>query len=345
MATDIWLSILLPVYNVESYLAECVQSLLKQIGDDEGVQIIIVDDASTDRCREIAESFCSQYPRCVKVVCNEVNQGVSASRNRLINEATGKYVWFVDPDDYVLAGALIELRTIIDKYAPDLILCDYRKSRFATTRSFYGRRNQLSTDIGQLVAGVFKSRKLYCWIKISRRTLWIKDPRFPDGKIFEDIATTPWLLLKARHFYYTPSAWIYYRRHSGSIMGSLKQRAGNFDVRKHQDLAEALTGFKEALHLRGSELPPSAAYYVSDFIAKEFIKTGFRFRRIKDAQVSVGLEHYRERFEKCAPIRFDNLAIEYLKRLRLIRYVLLKYVQYLAEKSQRSAEGDSGRAR
>lgn len=344
MASEFWLSILLPVYNVEAYLAECVQSIIQQAGDDRGVQIIIVDDASTDGSRAIAEALRDQYPHSIKLALQGVNQGVSAARNRLIAEAEGEYIWFVDPDDYLLAGAIAALREIVARSAPDLILCDYRKSRLVTTRSFYGPAKQLSTDIGQLVTGVFKSRKMYCWLKISRRSLWTNGPRFPDGRIFEDIATTPWLLLKARHFYYEPSPWIYYRKRAGSIMDSVKRKAGDFDARKHQDLAEALTGFTSALHGKLSHPQPSADYYVSDFCAKEFVKTGLRFRRAKGVAPSLELGYYLELFEKCSPLTFDDLTRAYLKRLRLVRYVLLKYVLDCAKASQKSTAGDNGRA-
>lgn len=129
MAPKIWLSFLLPVYNVESYLSECLESLLDQIGNDNGVQIVIVDDASTDKSHAIARAFCSQYPHLIKVLPNHrVNEGVSAARNRLIDAADGEHIWFVDPDDYILKDALRQLHIVLETYNPDIILCDYRKS-------------------------------------------------------------------------------------------------------------------------------------------------------------------------------------------------------------------------
>ena len=347
MASKIWLSILLPVYNVEPYFADCIESILRQVRDDEGVQIVIVDDASTDGSRAMADALHRQYPQRVKLQWNENNQGISTTRNRLIDAADGEHVWFVDPDDYVLDGALETLRAIINTHDPDLILCDYRKSRLAKTRSFYGPRRQLLSDIGQLVVGVFKSRKMYCWLKISRRSLWSDGPRFPDGKIFEDMATIPWLLLKAENYYYVPASWIQYRQRKGSIMDSIKRKSANFDARKHLDLAEALTGFKEALHTQLNGLPPSVDYYVSDFCAKECVKTSLRFARANhasDKHGASGFDRYLALFEECAPIKFEQLAIEYLKRLRLVRYALLKHAMYLANRSPKSARGDSGRA-
>lgn len=328
MATDIWLSILLPVYNVEPYLVECVHSILEQVVDDDGVQIIMLDDASTDGSRAIAEELHSQHPHFIKLLHHHVNQGLSAARNHLLDAAEGEHIWFVDSDDYLLEGALKELRAVVKKHDPDLILCDYRRTRFIRKRSFYGPTRKLSSDIGELVTGVFKSRKMYSWIKISRRSLWHDGLRFPAGKIFEDIATTPWLLLNARHYYYVPSAWMFYRRRAGSIMDNFKRKPDIFDERRNRDLGEALAGFKEDLNRRLPGSNPASDYYISDFCAKQFVKVAFRFTR---AQRSVNSSVLRLTdilgvFEHAAPIRFEQLLPEFLKRGRLVRYMLLKYV-------------------
>lgn len=174
--------------------------------------------------------------------------------------------------------------------------------------------------------------------------MWDDGLRFPVGRIFEDIATTPWLLLRARNYYYVPSAWIFYRRRSGSIIDSLTRQAGAFDARKHEDLAGALTGFKDALHGKLSQSQPSHAYYISNFCAVEFVKAARRFRRAKAIAPTLELKHYLELFEKCSPLTFDDLTAAYLKRLRLVRYALLKYVLHCAKASQKSTEGDNGRA-
>jgi glycosyltransferase involved in cell wall biosynthesis len=205
---------------------------LEQLDDDAGVQIIMLDDVSTDGSRAIAESLCKAYPKHLKLIYHNANQGLSAARNSLLEAAEGAHIWFVDSDDYLLPGAISGLRTILEKHNPDLILCDYRRNHFVKRRSFYGPTRQVSCDIGQLVTGVFKSRKMYSWIKISRRSMWDDGLRFPVGRIFEDIATTPWLLLRARNYYYVPSPWIFYRRRAGSIMHSFNLKTATFNAQK-----------------------------------------------------------------------------------------------------------------
>ena len=344
MTTGIWLSILLPVYNVEPYLAACVHSILEQLDDDAGVQIIMLDDVSTDGSRAIAESLCKAYPKHLKLIYHNVNKGLSAARNSLLEAAEGAHIWFVDSDDYLLPGAISGLRTILEKHNPDLILCDYRRNHFVKRRSFYGPTRQISCDIGQLVTGVFKSRKMYSWIKISRRSMWDDGLRFPVGRIFEDIATTPWLLLRARNYYYVPSPWIFYRRRAGSIMHSFNLKTATFNAQKNRDLAEGLAGFKVALDAQLGRPKPEAEYYISDFCANQFAKTGMRFARSKDISSPLELKYYWELFESCSPIPFDRMTIAYLKRLRFVRYFRLKYALHVAKASQKSTEGDNDRA-
>ena len=89
-------SIIVPVYNVEQYLAECLDSLLSQTYED--YEIICINDASTDKSYDILLEY-SDNNKCIKVLNNDSNQGQSYSRNRGIKEAVGEYVLFVDSDD------------------------------------------------------------------------------------------------------------------------------------------------------------------------------------------------------------------------------------------------------
>lgn len=327
---NIWLSILLPVYNVEPYLAECIHSIIQQTGSDLGIEVIIVDDCSTDGSRSLADGLCEQFPKQLRLVGHDQNTGVSATRNRLIDEARGEYIWFIDPDDYVLDGAISELRAIVMRCDPDLILCDYRKNRFWKRRTFYGPKKRLSSDKGKLVRGVFKSRKMYCWVKISRRTLWLNDLRFPEGRVFEDVATTPWLLLRSSTYYYNPKALVHYRKRAGSIMDSVRRRPDVFDVAKHEDLARALRGYQDDLRKCFGARAPSVDYYVADFCAKEFTKSAARMMRARrlDGSATALPATMTELYllwEACSPISFKQLMVHYLKRGRLVRHFILRY--------------------
>lgn len=92
-----WLSFIVPVYNAEAYLAECIESMLRQDMPTDKYEIILIDDGSTDRSREIADDYARQYPNIL--VHSQANAGVTAARNAGLERATGEYVWFTDNDD------------------------------------------------------------------------------------------------------------------------------------------------------------------------------------------------------------------------------------------------------
>ena len=97
-----FLSIIIPVYNVEKYLEKCVESILGQVEDD--CEIILVDDGSTDGvCPELCDKYAEKYPEKVRVI-HKLNGGVGDARNVGVENSKGDYICFIDSDDYVLPG-------------------------------------------------------------------------------------------------------------------------------------------------------------------------------------------------------------------------------------------------
>ncbi len=96
------LSILIPAYNSERWLPRCLTSILSQIKD--GVEVIIVDDSSTDKTLQCAREFAEKWS-CIEVFTKK-NEGVGAARNFLLDKARGEFIWFVDSDDYIVEGCL-----------------------------------------------------------------------------------------------------------------------------------------------------------------------------------------------------------------------------------------------
>jgi glycosyltransferase involved in cell wall biosynthesis len=324
----LWLSILLPVYNVAEFLRPCVESIMAQ-NPDKGVEIILLDDCSADNSRAIGEQLCTEFPEHVSLISHAKNSGLSAARNSLLNAARGEYIWFVDSDDYLLPGALKSLHNIVENHSPDIILCDYRKRRFLRRKSFPGYGKKLERSIRDLVHGVFTSRKMYSWLKISRRRLWGDDLRFPKGRAFEDMATTPHLMLRAESYYYEPSAWLHYRVRRGSIMDGVRATKAGFDTAKHKDLSEVMCGFKEQMHAKLASNDQPINFVVSNFVAVEFAKLAARYNkgmRANPAAISEypPLSSYYDSMQQCAPYTFEELQFEYLKRLSVIRYFNLR---------------------
>lgn len=230
MNTTPWLSILIPVYNVAIYLRECIESVVSQCG--EGIEIIVVDDCSTDNSFQLINELAatSKYP--LKVIQHEKNGGISVTRNSLIAAATGEYLWFLDSDDALAKGAIAQLHKIVRESSPDLIMCDYQiwrktqptslklRQKEQHVKSFASVENRLLNDPLELFAGIYKKGKLHIWSKISKRDLWLPELKFPEGKYFEDIVISPQLALRAKTYFYSPSVWVLYRQREGSILAS-----------------------------------------------------------------------------------------------------------------------------
>ena len=116
-------SIIVPVYNVDRYLTDCLDSICQQ--DYSNFELIVVNDGSTDNSRAILESYANKDKRIR--IYNTENNGVSAARNLALSVSSGDYVWMVDSDDLLACNALTMLTEVIRQYAPDIITFKYNK--------------------------------------------------------------------------------------------------------------------------------------------------------------------------------------------------------------------------
>ena len=175
---DPWLSVLIPVYNVEAYLHACVDSILAQ-GID-GIEVLLLDDAATDGSPALMRVIAAQYPDVVRLIAHTHNRGLAAARNTLIAQARGSYVWFLDSDDLLYPGAIAALERVIKMHAPDLVLCDfaYLRERQRLRHRLRGERHRRtfgfdmrfpSPDRAKLLAGLLVCGELHAWSKIADR--------------------------------------------------------------------------------------------------------------------------------------------------------------------------------
>ena len=112
------LSLIIPVYNVEPYLAECLDSCINQTFTD--IEIICVNDCSPDKSGEILNEYAKKDSR-VKIITHKENKGLGGARNTGIEVATGDYCWFIDSDDYIILNACEILNDIIREFKTDVI--------------------------------------------------------------------------------------------------------------------------------------------------------------------------------------------------------------------------------
>lgn len=118
------LSIIIPVYNVSGYIQRCLESILSQAC--KLIEIIIVDDCSRDKSIEIARFIVAKYSNAhVKILVHDKNGGLSAARNTGLRAAKGKYIWFIDSDDYIVDNCIKDLLDYLSVRDADIIQFDY----------------------------------------------------------------------------------------------------------------------------------------------------------------------------------------------------------------------------
>lgn len=182
------ISIIIPIYNVEMYLRRCIDSVLNQTYKN--IEVILVDDGSPDKCGEICDEYAEKDKR-IRVIHKE-NGGLSDARNAGLAIATGKYVAFVDSDDYIDADMYGELYDAIQEAAADMSICNFRYVGKHGTGEF--DNNDLPIE-DQILSGkyilsnsMFKEKRWYwvvAWNKLYKRKLF-KGIKYPLGRIHED---------------------------------------------------------------------------------------------------------------------------------------------------------------
>lgn len=183
------ISVIVPVYNVESYLQECVDSLLAQ--DMPGLELIFVNDGSTDGSRGILEEYSRMYDNVI--VIDQENSGQSVAKNNGVKAASGKYISFVDADDIMMEGAL---RALFDKAEQNscpmvvggVMLYWAETGRMKHYDSLHISENRRYS--GKDICGMLLREELHCVMhaKIYRRDCWLEHGvSFPAGQIYEDM--------------------------------------------------------------------------------------------------------------------------------------------------------------
>lgn len=205
-------SVIVPVYNSEQELRDCLDSLVEQTEKD--IEIIVIDDGSTDNSPEIEAEYQKKYPN-VKVYRNERNLGQSETRNRGIELAEGDYIAFLDSDDYVNPGMYEELyQAAVDNNMPELIVTglsfvkgnEYRKKDL----TFIGKQSTTIIHPMDNPDQVFFESPSLC-NKLFRKDT-VKNYKFLDVSAWEDIAFSFTRFLEANTVISKPTANYFYRR-------------------------------------------------------------------------------------------------------------------------------------
>lgn len=217
------LSIIIPVYQTQSTLKRCVDSILTQ--DFRDWQMILVDDASTDGSAKTCENYAKREGR-IQHIRLKRNSGLSAARNAGLSKAKGDYIMFVDSDDYLASDTLKELMEQLSIH-PDYDMLEFPLYRhFGSPRQrrvTFPRREYTFNAVYWLETKAWQHT--YAWNKVYKREVW-QNVKFPEGRTFEDTFTLPQVLRHCNRVATTDIGLYYYTFNPNGIT----QRAGAKDL-------------------------------------------------------------------------------------------------------------------
>lgn len=240
------ISVIVPVYNMEKYMGQCLDSIINQTYRN--LEIILINDGSTDASPEIC-NFYAQKDKRVRVI-HQKNAGIAEVRNVGVQEATGDYIAFVDSDDWIDITMLEKLFNLIKESEADIAQCGY----YRTDRDALPKDNQVpnisvyeNEDILELLyCQNIRVETIVSWNKLYRRSVF-DGIQYPTGRVGEDFATIYKILYNAKKLVRTSEQLYYYYffNNGNSIMHKNS-------IRRDRDTVSALVERKDFLSAHAS---------------------------------------------------------------------------------------------
>lgn len=214
------ISIIVPIYNTEKYLSECLDSVLSQT--HKNFEAILIDDGSTDKSLSIAELYAKNDSR-FKIIHQE-NQGLFAARNSGLKEVTGDWITFLDSDD-ILAPVFLEILLEYAKSNHSEIAISFHQPFFDSNslKKIKTNKNRPCLTNGkEALKNALYQKKIpdySAWNKLYSAKLW-KDKVFKPRKFAEDLATIPEILFEAKQIVITKTPLYFYRKRRDSLLAT-----------------------------------------------------------------------------------------------------------------------------
>lgn len=225
------ISIIIPVYNAENYLNECMESILAQTFSE--YEVLLIDDGSTDKSGIICDQYARKYKNVY--VYHQKNSGQAVARNFGVKQAKGRYIWFVDSDDVILSDNALSVIQKEFVHIPDVIAFGWKEAEnneeFCLSPERFGfcidEKCEKIQSGTQYLSGSLSKTPLYNWypwIYLYRREYWINHSfEFPKGQKFEDLKLIYNTLLDAESIVKVDQAFYGYRvGREGSTTTNLK---------------------------------------------------------------------------------------------------------------------------
>lgn len=224
------LSVIIPIYKVENYIIECLESVCCQLV--EGVEVILVNDGTPDNAMLMARQYISEQYTHLKeqfVFIDQENQGLSGARNTGISLAKGEYLMFLDSDDLIEKEFFLKIFNVL-KYR-DIDIVQYKAYRFRDNQNqkidfmvdspFIEQEKLLDEDVLKFI---FNSSNWFAWLRVYKKDLF-KDILFPLRRLYEDAYTIPFIMLKAKTIYFINECLIGYRYNDQGITAKITHKS------------------------------------------------------------------------------------------------------------------------
>lgn len=336
---DSLVSIIIPVYNVEKYLAQCIDSVLNQTYRN--IEIIIVNDGSTDRSNEVIDRYAKLDNRII--VINKKNGGLSEARNYGLDRAAGKYVMFVDSDDYIETDMAEYLLKTIKQADARIAVCGYRVVdedgvTLPDWETFPEEKAVSSRDFWKVYHEEAYIYGVVAWNKLYHKSVFDRI-RFPVGKIHEDEFVLHKLLHGADRIACCPAKKYNYRQRKGSIMNLRSGSSQDFFS------ADAVQAFLRRLEYFMKMGMFTEASYAFALVARQVVR-GYEEKNNLNNQDKERLRRYHVRLKRLGrqclakkiPVSFRVKIISFLIDRRCFK-LLRNMKRYFAEFQLKKGEG------
>lgn len=333
---DELISIIIPVYNVEKYLGKCIESIINQTYNN--LEIILVNDGSKDGSKDICEAYKKKDKRII--VVNKENGGLSDARNSGIKIAKGKYIGFVDSDDYIDKDMYKVLYNDIVSNEADIAICNYKKIYENDLINVEDKFN--NTEIYNKVDAIrllITGEKIndYAWNKLYKKELF-ENIKYPVGKNMEDMGTTYKLFEIAERITYNEYIGYYYLQRNNSILGSINKKfiLDLYEMKydKYSHLKEHYQQYTEILDI--NRLNYTKYYYMFmvdcealDLLNVEKFKDEYKFYKLN-------YKKYRKKMEDNKKKKIENHILFLNLKLFIFLYRRLGYDKKLNTKSNKN---------
>lgn len=246
--TNVLLSIVIPIFKVELYIEKCLNSIYGQI-DDLPVEVVLVNDGTPDGSMDVAQRFVNNQT----VVVSQVNQGLSVARNNGAKAAHGKYVWFVDSDDWIAEGAIAKVCKWLEQYRSEVFVIEIKAydEENHPIESFHpvSPVDATTTKTGAewILTPHFERGPMQIFVM---NKIFLEDNHleFVSGLLHEDLEYAPKMLIKAASVTYIPeNVYCYLIRSKGSITSTVNPKRFTdlfFILKEHETLLASLSNPK-----------------------------------------------------------------------------------------------------